>query len=189
MRIPNEYFVAGAYYHLYNHSAKGQLLFKNASDYEYCHRLMVQHLSPECFCIQAYCLMPNHYHYLIQQLTDVSIPSAFFHIWNKYSKHYNTSHSESGSVFKHKLQHIMVNSNPYFLALVAYIHMNPVKAGIVSEPGDWAWSDYGCWVGEKNCDLFNPTLRDAWFGTPENYRKRIKEISYEKLGIKYLLDE
>jgi len=189
MRLPKESFIAGAYYHLFNHSAKCQLLFRNATDYEYCNKLIIQHLPPESFCIQAYCLMPNHYHYLIQQLTDISIPSAFFHIWNKYSKHYNNTYSESGSVFKHKLQHIMVDSNPYLMALVAYIHMNPVKAGIVSAPGAWAWSDYKCWAGEKTSELFNPTLRDAWFCTSENYRSMIKEISYKKLGTKYLLDD
>jgi len=188
MRLSKDHFFEGAYYHLFNHAAKGQLLFRSNADYAYCHKLMLQHLSPELFTVHAYCLMPNHFHFLIQQLTDQSVAEAFFHIWNKYSKHYNRTYNEYGSVFCHKLQHVLVNTNEHLQALVAYIHMNPVAASMVSDPGKWEWSDYLNWVGERDSALFNPLLRDSWYQEPDSYRRQLAEVSYDKLNKELMLD-
>jgi len=188
MRVNKEHFFEGGYYHLFNHSAKGQLLFRCQADYEYCQKLLTQHLSQELFSVYAWCLMPNHFHFLIQQLTEMPVSEPFFHIWNKYTKYYNRTYEEFGSVFCHKLQHIVVKSQEHLQALIAYIHLNPVMAGIVSDPGAWKWSDYLSWIGEKESGLFKPELRNSWYNEPDNYRRQVLEISSDNLSPELLMD-
>lgn len=83
----------------------------------------------------------------------------------------------------------MVKSYEHMQALVAYIHMNPVAAGMVSDPGNWEWSDYLCWIGERASVMFNPGLRDSWYQKPDSYRRQVLEMSYAQLNTELMLDD
>ncbi len=188
MRIKSDQFEQGAFYHLYNHSAKGELLFRDEEDYRNCIGLMRQLISPDFFAVCAYCLMPNHYHILIYQHTDQQVNKPFFQIWQRYSRYYNHKYNEFGSIFCQKLQHAWVSNDSYLVNLCVYIHMNPVSAGIVDKPGDWLWSDYLDWIGERKDPMFNPLVRDLFVSDPEAYRKIISGINWAKMDDKILID-
>ncbi|MDD2230217.1 MAG: transposase [Candidatus Cloacimonetes bacterium] len=189
MRLLANQFEKGGVYHLYNHSAKGALLFNDRSDYQSCVTLLNKYIDPHYYAIIAYCLMPNHYHILLQQLTTHAVFEPFSRIWHHYSTQYNTRHHSYGSIFCQKLQHVQIREETYLLNLCAYIHMNPVAASLADKAEDWEWSNYLEWIDKRPSKLFNPFFRDSYFGSPKNYHETIDQITWDKLSAKYLLDK
>jgi REP element-mobilizing transposase RayT len=91
------------------------------------------------FRLYAYCLMPNHVHLAVEQ-GSASL-SAFMHaLQSSYTQRFNRRHGRVGHLFQGRYKSFLVDSDRYFLALVRYIHENPVKAGIVRAPRSYPWS-------------------------------------------------
>ena len=91
--------------------------------------------------ISAFCLMPNHYHLLVQT-PDANLSRCMRHINGVYTQRFNGAHSIDGQLFKGRYKAIVVAEGDYLLQLVRYIHRNPVRAGIVGNPADYKWSSH-----------------------------------------------
>lgn len=90
----------------------------------------------------AYCLMPNHVHLALQQ--GARELSAFMHaLQSSYTLRFNQRHARVGHLFQGRFKSFLVDSERYFVALIRYIHNNPVKAGLVSETEVYRWSSDG----------------------------------------------
>ncbi|HNQ39473.1 MAG: transposase [Candidatus Cloacimonas sp.] len=188
MRLKKEQFQQGSFYHFYNHSAKGQILFPDESDYEYCIQLINKYLPSEYFMLGAYCLMPNHYHFLIQQLSCENPSMMFYKIWNHYSRYYNKKYQGFGSIFCGKLQHVYVSNEKYLIRLVCYIHLNPVSTGLIQNINDWKWSDYLDWIDKRRLENFDSRLRDM-ITTPGNYKEILSEMALVKQEGRLFIDD
>ena len=89
--------------------------------------------------ILAYCLMDNHVHLAIQR--GATSVSRFVHaVHSCYSQRFNRRHARVGHLFQGRFKSFLVEKDAYLIALVRYIHLNPVRARIVSRPGDYLWS-------------------------------------------------
>lgn len=93
------------------------------------------------FHLYAYCLMSNHFHFLIQA-GAVSLSRIMQRIQTTWSKRFNIERRRMGHVFQGRFKSLACDEDPYFLWLLRYIHLNPVRAGLVKRPEDWAWSSY-----------------------------------------------
>ena len=93
------------------------------------------------FKLYAYCLMGNHVHLLINAKKE-PIASVMKRLGSKYVYWYNSKYARVGHLFQDRFRSEPVEDDAYFLTVLRYIHMNPVKAGIVSVPEDYAWSSY-----------------------------------------------
>ena len=188
MRIKSVQFEPGKFYHIYNHAAQNSLLFREAGDYAECLGLMSEYFNTKDFSMVAFCLMPNHYHIFIRQNGECPIYLIMSKLWFRYSKYYNRKYSGKGSVFSGKAQHKLVDREEYLLRLSAYIHLNPVSAGLANKPQDWAWSNYQEWAGlrdEYPCDY---CICKSYYNDLNNYRELMEEIAQDKNIHKYLLD-
>jgi REP element-mobilizing transposase RayT len=97
--------------------------------------------------IAAYCLMPNHYHLLVQTpLANLS--RSMRHVNGIYTQRYNRRHGCDGQLFRGRYKAIVVEEDNYLLQLMRYIHKNPVKAGIVESPDDYPWSSHKAYLSE-----------------------------------------
>lgn len=94
----------------------------------------------------AYCLMGNHYHFVLQT-RQANLSRLMRHINGVYSQAYNRRHGLVGHLFQGRFKAIHVDRDAYFLAVCRYVDLNPVRAGMVSDPCDWRWSSYGAHVG------------------------------------------
>lgn len=159
MRIHSYQFFAGGCYHIYNHAAQNLLLFKDKEDYRTCLDMFCGYFSSVDFAVIACCLMPNHYHLLITQTSNCPIYNVLSKLWFRYSKFYNRKYDGKGSIFAAKAQHKLIEKNEYLKEVIAYIHMNPVVAGLVEHPSQWEWSNYREWSGERN---WIPTDRNIY---------------------------
>jgi putative transposase len=188
MRIKSNEFENGRYYHIYNHAIANNLLFQDDEDYITCMNLITKYYNSDYNAILAFCLMPNHYHFLMQQKSDIPLFTFFNKVWYYYSLYYNKKHGTKGTIFSSKLQHIRIDHDVYLGYLCAYIHLNPVKAGLVESPSGWVWSNYLEFIEKRNIFPMDHTQRDMLFATSDIYQEIIKNLTLDKLDSKLLID-
>lgn len=113
----------------------------------------------------AYCLMGNHFH-LAAQVGRIPLSSIMHRLMTTHAKHINRRHGRTGHLFQSRYDANLCLNDRYLATLIPYIHMNPVRAGLVARPQDWPWSSY---AGEEinPADLLN---FDPW---PNASRERI----------------
>jgi len=161
-------FAQGNYYHVYNRGNAKETIFQDNADYLLFLSRLKENLFPSAdyeagnprrrkhgtarsrriqtppnsFSLGCYCLMPNHFHFLIKQCTELPIGRLISKIGTGYSKCFNQKYERVGNVFQDAFKAISVEKNDYLTWLSVYIHANPVVAGLVKHPADWPWSSY-----------------------------------------------
>ena len=137
-------------YHVMLRGINRQNIFYDTKDYEIFLELLRQQTHPEderhrplpphCV-IYAYCLMPNHVHLLLREKEE-TLASVMKSIGVAYAWHYNKRYKHLGPVFQDRFRSEPVNNDAYFFTLLRYIHQNPIKAGMVEEVDQFAWSSW-----------------------------------------------
>ncbi len=190
---------AGHFYHIYNRGINKNVLFFEDMNYEYFIKQFGKYLK-DYVDVFSYCLMPNHFHFLIRIKEDSEndktsevfktskvlnperscgltlIEKAFKIFFISYSKAINKKYERTGSLFQAKFKKRLINSESYLARLIAYIHLNPVRAGLCSKPEDWHYSSYSLILKSVNYMLKIDEIM-KYFGTRndfiefrENYR-------------------
>lgn len=86
--------------------------------------------------------MPNHIHLIVRQNSDIA-PSKFISsVHTGYAIAFNKKYNSAGHLFQDRFKQKIISDNDYLINLIAYIHLNPVKAGICKFPKEYKWSSY-----------------------------------------------
>ena len=112
---------------------------------------MGESIPPYC-AIYAYCLMTNHVHLLLRQLTE-PVSKSIQRLGVSYSRHYNKKYGHTGHLFQDRFKSEPVVDITYFIKLLQYIHQNPVAAGISDKVQDYKWSSWHEYEDSKHHDL------------------------------------
>jgi REP element-mobilizing transposase RayT len=139
-------FYQDGIYHLYNRGVDGRKIFIDDQNYLYFSQRLLRYSSELSITILAYCLMPTHFHLLVQQNGDIAAGILCQKICNSYTKAFNNWVHRTGTLFESKYKAIDVDREEYLLQVTCYIHANPVKAGLVDLPAKWLFSDYCDWM-------------------------------------------
>jgi len=99
----------------------------------------------EWVCL-AYCLMRNHFH-LVVRLRRASLSSGMHRINSQYARRYNERHGQVGHVFEARFAAAAIVGEAHFFEVLRYVPLNPVRAGICSDPADWEWSSFRATAG------------------------------------------
>jgi putative transposase len=185
-------FTQGQYYHLYNRGAGKGKIFFNDGNYQYLLRLVKEYYQKYGATVIAYCLMPNHYHFLLRQETDILLSKFMQVLFNGYVQALNLQQGRTGTLFEGRFKHKCVGQWEYMMVLCRYIHLNPVKAKLAAKPEDWAYSNYREWIGLRDGALVDKVFVQDHFPSADEYIKFVNDAedekkSYEKIG-KYLFD-
>lgn len=114
--------------------------------------------------ILAYCLLPNHFHIFVQQLSDEFPISLFISaVLNSYTKSVNNSYKRSGTLFESKTKSKQIEADSYFIWVIKYILENPVKANLVSNITEWQYSNAKDLFGLRNGTLTNIVKVKSFF--------------------------
>ncbi len=164
-----DYF-PGGYYHIYNRGAHKVSIIRQAANFLFILNKMKQYSRQFDLTLIAYCLMYNHYHFLIRQ--NGAYPAGLLpqRVFNSYSKAYNKRYEHSGTLFEGNYKVKPVQTTPHLLHLCRYIHGNPVKDGLTADPADWPYSNYLEFIGERNGTLYDPEFVTVNFGTAAAYK-------------------
>ena len=95
----------------------------------------------------AYCLMTNHYH-LVVETPEGKLSHGMRQLNGVYTQAFNRRHRLVRHLFQGRFKAILVERDAYLLELARYVVLNPVRAGMVADAGDWPWSSYRAMVGE-----------------------------------------
>jgi putative transposase len=147
---------AGALYHLTSRGDGREDIYLKDSD----RRLFLDVLGNVCerfnWTVHAYCLMSNHYH-LVVETPDGNLSKGMRQINGVYTQSFNKVYARVGHVFQGRYKAILVQKEAYLLELARYVVLNPVRAGMVRDPGEWPWSSYRA--------MFDPAHAPEWLET------------------------
>ena len=163
-------WAAGEYYHIYNRGARRFSIFREDSNYHFVLRKVHYYATDLNLSVIAYCLMPNHYHFLLRQDGEKSAGLLPQLVFNSYTKAYNKRFDHSGTLFERRYKAKRVAKANYLIHLCRYIHANPVKDGLVAEPQDWSYSNYREWTNLRQGTLVDRNFVRENFPTPAVYR-------------------
>ena len=116
--------------------------------------------------LDAYCLMTNHYHLVVEARTR-DLSSGMQRLNARYAQWFNRRHDLSGHLFRHRFYAGLVSGDPHLLELLRYLALNPVHAGLCANPEDWQWSSYAPLVAGRRADALSTRVL-AYFGHNEN---------------------
>lgn len=92
--------------------------------------------------VLCYCLMPNHFHFLIKQLKSNGISNFLSQISNSYTKYFNTKYTRIGALLQGVFKNVRIETDEQLIHVSRYIHLNPVVSGLVKKPEEYKWSSY-----------------------------------------------
>jgi REP element-mobilizing transposase RayT len=130
-----------AWYHVMNRGRRGEEIFKDKQDYSMFTELLQETSEMWNVRISAYCLMPNHYHMLVQT-PGANISRSMRHLNGVYTQRYNSRHQYDGQLFRGRYKSILIDTDSYLLQAVRYIHRNPLEAGITEKMDSYPWSSH-----------------------------------------------
>lgn len=131
--------VPGGFYHVIVRGNERKAVFRDEADREAYLSRLAQYRERFGFGVLAYCLMDNHVH-LALELGKVVLSRVMLALQSSYTQAFNRRHGRAGHLFQGRYKAFLVEKDRYFLALLRYIHENPVEAGIVERPERYAWS-------------------------------------------------
>lgn len=169
-RIP---FLTGHYYHIYNRGQSRMTIFEEHDNYLFVQKKMALYAARFDLTVIAYCLMPNHYHFLIRQDGDHRAGLLPQRVFNSYTKAYNKRYNHSGTLFESQFKAKQIDHNTHLLHLCRYIHLNPVKDGLTTHPGKWPYSDYLAWMGDRTSFMYDPEFIIKTFQSKAEYQNFI----------------
>jgi putative transposase len=116
--------------------------FRRESDY-LLYLLHLRELSARLECaVHAYCLMTNHVHLLLSPASPQACVTLMKHLGQRYAQYFNRTYGRTGSLWDGRYHSSVAQTERYVLGCYRYIELNPVDAGMVDDPGVYAWSSY-----------------------------------------------
>jgi putative transposase len=155
-RRPRIHFT-GALYHVITRGNHKQGIFRDERDLKQFLNFLLDSKTRFTFCIYAYALMKNHIHLLVE-VSAVSLSRIMQSLLLRYTQYFNRRYGEVGHLFQGRYRAIVCDKDAYLLELVRYIHLNPVRANIVKEPEDYAWTGHLCYLSKAKENLIDEGL-------------------------------
>lgn len=212
-------FANGEYYHLFNRGVERRPVFTNkwefsrAMDLVYFYRfdkpplryskylalnegqrqIFLVSLKEKSVEIVAFCLMNNHFHFLVKQVKDHGVSKFMANFMNSYTKYFNTKYQRVGHLFQGAFKAVHVESDEQLLHLSRYIHLNPVTSFKVKpeELKNYQWSSYSSYI--RNSDVYfvdkdvvmnffkKPAKYESFVLDDVDYAKKLKSIDHLRI--------
>jgi putative transposase len=200
--------VENVIYHVYARGINKMRIFRDLNDYRFFFYLLKKYLSPnfkqkkiifgveisipvnsvyDLVALEAFCLMPNHFHLLLLNLKVDGVTKLMRRVLSNYSAYYNKKYNRQGPVIQGSFRSVAVTDEWYLLTLGVYIHVNALKAGLVTNLMDYPFSSYQNYRTRKETSWLklNPVLENKLDFV--NLQKDLKKIDIIGDSEKYSL--
>lgn len=125
------------FFHVYNRGVNRQKIFQNEDDYCLFLSLVADSLGLGGVFIHGFTLMPNHFHFILEQKAPFAISGFMKKTCEKFSRTVNRAQRRVGHLFQGRFKRKHIEKESYLLTLARYVDLNPVHSRLVSAPGDW----------------------------------------------------
>jgi REP element-mobilizing transposase RayT len=172
---------AGALYHITSRGNEKKEIFLDDADRTKFLQILEDYHDRYGILIHGYVLMDNHYH-LILETPQGNLLKVMHGINGSYTGYFNRRYKRSGHLFQGRYRGILIERDAYLVSLSRYIHLNPVRAGIVVKPEEYRWSSYPGYLNEeKGQEWVEYSWVLAQFGDEEDkarrgYRNSVEEV-------------
>lgn len=202
-------FYPGSYFHIYNRGANKQDIFHDPKDYQVFTKILAYYLlhpmgTPQSildrvrnpnkvpylvktteglsYTLLAYCLMPNHFHFMLRQDSSaITISNLMKRLSITYAMYFNDRYHHSGAIFQGKYKNILLENEYQWIYLSKYIHRNPVhlQGSVPCNLADYPYSSYPNYLGSRAERWVNTSqiLGDRNKDPVEQYRKFVEDGS------------
>ncbi len=143
-------------HHIIQRGNNRQLIFADADDRRRFLDELQAHAKARGVAMHAYVLMGNHVHLLATPDDVNSVPLMMQGVGRAYVRWFNRRHGRSGTLWEGRYRSALIEAERYLLACMAYIDLNPVRAGMVTAPADYPWSSHAHLVGLRHDPLVTP---------------------------------
>jgi putative transposase len=161
----------GAFYHVIARGNGGQKIFRDSQDYERYLSYLREYRVRFGFLLYAYALMPTHIHLLLE-MNETPLSKLMQILQFRYTRNFNIKHKNWGHLFQGRYKAILCDKDSYFLELSAYIHLNPVRGGLVKKPHQYPWSSYRFYVRDEKEMFVDRDFLLAQFSNKKTIAKR-----------------
>lgn len=162
----------GALYHVIARGNQQQDTFLDEADYRRHLDLLVSYRKRYAFTLYAYVLMSNHVHLLIEQ-GETPLSKVMQGLGQSYTGYYNRKYTKSGHLFQGRYKAILCDQDAYLLELVRYIHLNPMRAGMVKLPDEYPWSSHHAYLRGASGDLVEVDLPLSLMAPQRRLREQV----------------
>ena len=138
-----------AFYHITARGIRKENIFYSDKDKKVFLDKINETFNKYSFVLYAYCLMDNHYHLFIKT-PFANISQGMHYLNTSYANWFKAKHKLTGSIFQGRYKSILVDEDSYALVLSAYIHLNPLRAGMVENIEDYPFSSFLDYIGKRN---------------------------------------
>ncbi len=176
--------ILGGLYHVMLRGNGGQDIFFSRDDRYRMFFLIQEGVERFGHRVHAFCLMGNHIHLAIQ-VSDIPLSKIMQNLSFRYTRWINSSQKRMGHLFQGRYKALLVDKDSYLLELVRYIHLNPVRAGLVGTPSDYEWSGHRAYLGKEHipwltCDSVLAQFGDTVKSGREQYANFVMGTIDEK---------
>jgi putative transposase len=148
--------------HIVQRGNNRQAIFFHEDDYCFYLEYLREALAKKGCKLYAFVLMTNHVHLLVLGETSAGISGLMQSVGRRYVRYVNATYGRSGTLFEGRFKSSLVDSECYLLTCMRYIELNPLRAGMVGDPGDYRWSSYQQHIGASVIE---------WLAEPDEYRR------------------
>jgi putative transposase len=167
----------GAFYHVTSRGNERKKIFLGRTDYERFRTYLKEGRAKYRFILHGYVLLVNHYHLLIET-PDGNLSRIMHFLNSSYSTYFNLKHKRGGHLFQGRFKAHLVDKDSYLLELSRYLHLNPVRAGLVEKPEAYPYSSYRTYIGSTADEIVYPHLGWAMIAATEpavHYRRFVED--------------
>ena len=171
MPRPKRFLPPDSVLHAINRGNDRRCLFDSSRDYGGFLELVAWAKQQTPMRILAYCLMPNHWHFVLWPETADAV-SLFFHrlcTTHSIKRRRETGTIGQGHIYQNRYHGFVIESEAYYLRALRYVESNPLRAGLVSTAADWPWSSLQERLGERRSLIEDGPLR-----LPDNWAKSVE---------------
>ncbi len=143
-------------HHVIQRGNNRQSIFASGADNQVLLDLLQENAKKFEVAIHAYVLMSNHFHLLATPSTLDGLPQMMQAVGRRYVRYFNDTQQRSGTLWEGRYKSTLIQTDRYLLACMAYIDLNPVRAGLVAKAQDYPWSSHGHYIGQRTDKLISP---------------------------------
>ncbi len=184
MPVRREKFSTGEVYHLYNRGVLKSALYTTPGAYTVFIALIERHAQTNHIQVLAFCLMPNHFHLIVYVDEGGNVSKFMKELSQGFSQWINWRHRRLGTIYQGRFNAKHIYDLEYLFGVCRYVHLNPVRGGLVRRPEDWEYSNYREMIGERSIYPFAAHVARNLGIVCEAYRAFVEE----KVGV-YTLED